>query len=202
MNMPEPPTFTYLDYGKRNFSATLIYTMIDKKDNNTSRMEIPCARSGEKLRMEVDLAAMTPGGSMPQTMSKMTTIHRGDKKLSYTLYPNSKKYLVHSETEKKERNEMPVFEKTRIGSEVVDKHPTDKYKIKLSYRDGRVEEGFIWNATDLDEMTIRSEVENSDYRTTTEFKNIVLRAPAASLFEVPIDYTEAQNAMELMLDTK
>jgi hypothetical protein len=34
------------------------------------------------------------------------------------------------------------------------------------------------------------------------FKNIVLRAPAASLFEVPVDYTEAQNALELMMDAK
>jgi hypothetical protein len=201
-NMPEPPTFTYLDYGKRSFSATLIYTTIDKKDNDTSRMEIACARSGEKLRMDVDLAAMAPGGSMPQTMSRMTTIHRGDKMLSYTLYPNSKKYLVRSEAENRELREIPVIEKSRIGSEVVDKHPTDKYKIKITYRDGRVEEGFIWNATDLDEMTIRSEVENSDYRSTTEFKNIVLRAPAASLFEVPSDFTKAQNAMELMMDAK
>jgi hypothetical protein len=202
MIMPEPPAFTYLDYGKRSFSANLIYTTIDKKDNNTSRMEIPFARSGKKLRMDVDLAAMTPGGSLPQAMSKMTTIHRGDKKLSYTLYPNSKKYLVHSETENREHGEKPVIEKSRIGSEVVDKHPTDKYKIKINYRDGRVEQGFIWNAVDLDGMTIRSEVESSDYRTTTVLKNVVLRAPAASLFEVPIDYTEAQNALELMMDAK
>jgi len=202
MPMPEPPAFTHLDYGTRSFSATLIYTLIDKKDNKTSRMEIPCARSGEMLRMDVDLASMTPGGSMPLAMSKMTTIHRGDKKLSYTLYPHSKKYLVRPDVENREQRKKPVIEKSRIGSEVVDKHPTDKYKIKVSYEDGRVEQGFIWNATDLDGMTIRSEVESSDYRTTTMFKNIVLRAPAASLFEVPADYTEAQSALELMMDAK
>ena len=200
INLPEPPAFTYLDYGKRNFSADLIYTTIDKKDNTTSRMEIACSRSGEKLRMDVDLTALAP--SMPQAMSKMTTIQRGDRKLNYTLYPNSKKYLVRSETETNNRKEIPVIDKMRIGSEVVDKHPTEKYKITITHRDGRAEEGFIWNATDLGEMTIRSEMENSDFRTTTEFKNILFRTPAASLFEVPSDYTEAQNVMDLMMNAQ
>jgi hypothetical protein len=164
-------------------------------------MEIPFARSGEKLRMDMDLAAMAPGGTLSQAMSKMTTIRRGDKKVSYTLYPNAKRYLARSEAadNKDERN---AGQKKRIGSEVIDKYRTDKYKVTIRYRDGRVEEGFIWNARDLDELTIRSEVGNSDFRTTTEFKNIVLKAPAASLFEVPVDYTEAQNAMELMMDAK
>ncbi len=203
MSMPEPPIFTYLDYGKMSFSANLIYTATNNKDNNTSRMEIPFARSGEKLRMEMDLAAMAPSGTLPQAMSKMTTIRRGDKKVSYTLYPNAKRYLARSEAaDNKDQKEMPVIEKKRIGSEVIDKHRTDKYKVMIRYRNGRVEEGFIWNAKDLDELTIRSEVENSDCRTTMEFKNIVLKTPAASLFEVPSDYTEAQNAMELMMDAK
>ena len=202
MQLPEPPVFSYLDYGKRSFSAVLMYTTINKKDNNISRMEIPVARTGEKLRMEMDLAAMDSGGSIPQSMSAMTTIRRDDKKVIYTLYPNAKRYLARSDSDSRERKESPVIEKKRIGSEVVDKHRTDKYKLRIIYRDGRVEEGFLWNARDLDGMTIRSEVENSDYRTVVEVKNIVLKAPAASLFEIPSDYTEAQNVMDLMMDVK
>jgi hypothetical protein len=128
----------------------------------------------------------------------MTSIHRADKKISYTLYPNSKKYIVHAQTEGKGNDHLPTIEKTKVGTEIIDKHPTEKYKVRMVYSDGKVEEGFIWNATDLDEMTIKSEVENSDLRTTSELRKILLKTPAPPLFEIPADYTEAQNLIELM----
>jgi hypothetical protein len=49
-------------------------------------------------------------------------------------------------------------------------------------------------------MTIRSEVSNKDVTATTELKNIVLKTPDASLFEIPKDYTEAKDLFELMVD--
>ena len=109
--------------------------------------------------------------------------------------------MTHPDTDDGGRQDMPKVEKIKVGREVVDKHPSDKYKVTITYQDGRVEEGFIWNARDLDEMTIRSEVENKDVRTTTEFQNIVMRTPSAALFEIPADYTEAQSIMELMTNT-
>jgi len=140
---------------------------------------------------------------MPPSLSKMTTVLRGDKKVTYTLYPNSLKYMTHAQTEgNSDPYEKPNVEKTRVGSEVIDQHPTDKYKVKITYKDGKVEEGFIWNAQDLDEMTIKSEVENKDFRMTTTLKNISLRTPQASLFEIPSGYTEAQSFMDLMVETK
>ena len=81
-----------------------------------------------------------------------------------------------------------------MGSEVIGKHPTDKYKVRITYKDGKVEEGFIWNAKDLDGMTIRSEVENKDYTVTTDLRNIVLKTPPATLFEIPAGYTEQRDS--------
>ncbi len=75
---------------------------------------------------------------------------------------------------------------------------TDKFRVKVIYKDGKVDEGLIWNARKLDGMTIKSEVENKDYRITTELKDIVLKRPAASLFEIPAGYVEAQSFMDLM----
>jgi hypothetical protein len=117
-------------------------------------------------------------------------------KISYTLYPNSQKYMVHKE--KAEIGERPLVEKTKVGSEVVNDHPTDKFKVRITYRDGRVEEGFIWNARDLDGMTIKSEVGNNDFKMTTELRNIILKTPQASLFEIPVGYAEAKSFMDVM----
>jgi hypothetical protein len=135
-------------------------------------------------------------GDSQSPLSKMIMLNRGDKDMSYTLYPDTQKYLVH--TGKEEIAEKPKIEKTKLGSEMIGKYTTDKYRVKIIYKDGRVEEGLIWNARELDGMTIRSEVENKDYKVTTELKNIVLKTPPASLFEIPAGYTEAQSFMDVM----
>jgi len=132
----------------------------------------------------------------PSPLSKMVVLNRGDKKTGYTLYPNAQKYMVH--TEKNELGEKPIVEKTKVGSEVIGKYRTDKYKVRITYKDGKVQEGFIWNAKALDNMTIRSEVENKDYKSTTELRDIVLKTSADSLFEIPAGYAEAKGFMDLM----
>jgi hypothetical protein len=177
---------------------------VDKISRDTRNFQIPLAKEGEKLRMDMDFSRMPKGSEgMPPALSTVTTIHRGDKKVIYTLYPNSQKYMVHTHAEGNgAAYEKLHVEKTRVGSEFIDSHPTDKYRVKITYKDGKVDEGFIWNARDLDEMTIKSEVENTGFRVATELKNIVLKTPPASLFEIPDGYTEAQGFMDLMMGTK
>jgi hypothetical protein len=104
--------------------------------------------------------------------------------------------MIH--TEKDVTDEKPAIKKTMLGSEMIGKYRTDKYKVKIIYKDGKVEEGFVWNARDLKGMTVKSEVENNEYRITTELRNIILETPAASLFEIPAGYAEAKNFMEVM----
>ena len=196
---PQPPSFGYMDYGKKDFSALMVSTSVDKSRNEPHSFEAPIAKAGEKFRMDMDMSKMAKGEKAPEAMSKMINISRGDKKIAYTLYPNKQKYIVHKD-EGGHLGEEPKVEKTKVGSETIDKHPTDKYKVKITYKNGESHEGFIWNAKDLDGMTIKSEVENNDYRITTELKNIVPKTPAASLFEIPAGFTEAKGFMELMME--
>lgn len=197
---PQPPSFGYMDYGKKDFSALMVSTSVDKSRNETHLFEAPIAKAGEKFRMDMDMSKMAKGEEKSNVMSKMININRGDKKVAYTLYPNKQKYITHKETEEGYLGEEPKVEKTKVGSETIDKHPTEKYKVKITYKNGESHEGFIWNATDLDGMTIKSEVENKDFRITTELKNIVPKTPAASLFEIPAGFTEAKDFMELMME--
>ncbi len=196
VKMPEPPSFGYMDWeGKRDFSAVVFSTSLDKGRNEPFTMEIPMAISGNKARMVMDVSKMMKGDAQ-SPLSKMIMLNRGDKDVSYTLYPNKQKYVVHSR--KEETAEKPKIEKTKLGSEMVGKYATDKYRVKIIYKDGKVEEGLIWNARELGGMTIRSEVENRDFKVTTELKNIVLKTPPASLFEIPEGYTEAKSFMDIM----
>lgn len=197
VKMPASPSFGYMDWeGKRDFSAVVYSTTVDKNRNDTVAMEMPISVAGKKIRMDMDMSKMMKGDAQ-SPLSRMAMIQRGDTKTGYTLYPNSQRYMVR--TEQEQAGDKPLVEKTKVGSEMIGDHPTDKFKVKITYADGKVQEGFIWNATDnLAGMTIKSEVENKDFKITTELKNIVLRTPRASLFEIPAGYTEAKGFMELM----
>ena len=197
--MPEPPSFGYMDWeGKRDFSAVVYSTRVDKTRNDTFTMEMPLAIAGNKVRMDIDLSKTSKG--RPQNaqspIGKMVMINRGDKKTSYTLYPNAQKYIIH--TPQDAVYEKPRLEKTKVGTEMINNYLTDKYRVKVFYKEGLMDEGFIWNARELDGMTIKSEVEGNNYRVTTELKNIVLKRPPIALFEIPEGYVEAQSYMDLM----
>ena len=199
---PEPPSFGQMEFGKRDFSALLISTTVNKSKSETMVMEASIAKAGQKFRSDMDLSKMAKGQQgMPPELSRMVVISRGDKQADYTLYPNKKRYITRLETEK-EKEDEPKIEKTKVGSETIDGHPTDKFKVRIIHKDDKVYEGFMWNARDLDGMTIKTETENNDFKMTTELKHIVLKRPDASLFEIPSGYTEAKDFMELMTPEK
>jgi len=196
IKMPEPPSFGYMDWeGKRDFTALVVSNSRNKSRTEVYTMEMPIAIAGDKMRVDMDMSKMIKEDKT-SPLSKVSMIERGDKKKAYTLYPNYQKYMIHKTVE--ENNEKPLVEKTKVGSETVNGHPTDKFKVKITDKSGNVEEGFIWNAKDLGGMTIKSEMESRDYYIITELTNIMLKTPSASLFEIPEGYTEAQNFMELM----
>jgi hypothetical protein len=196
VKMPVPPSFGYLDWeGKRHFTAVVHTVSFDKIRNEPFTMEMLVAVSAKRMRMDMDLSKLNDQDAA-SPISKMVIITRGDKKTSYTLYPDLRRYLIHTEADM--IYERPRVEKTIVGREFIGKHPTDKYRVRITYKDGKVDEGFIWNAIDLENMTIKSEVENKDIRVTMELRNIVLRAPPASLFEIPAGYVEAKGYMDLM----
>jgi hypothetical protein len=203
---PAPPSFGYMDWeGKKDFYAVVHSVSLNKSDNKSWVMDAPLWITGPKMKMEMDLTKMfqASGGkdASQSPMSRMTMLNRGDKKTGYTLYPNVQKYIVHTETEDPV-GEKPKVEKTKVGSETIDGHPCDKYKVVITYKNEKPQEGFIWNARDLGGMTIRSEVENKDYKMTTDLKNIVLKSSPASVFEIPQGYTQAKDFMELMMSAQ
>lgn len=199
--MPPPPAMGHMDYGDRDFSARMVMTTVDKTQQRTITFEMPIAKAGEKFRMDIDYSRMTGAGNMPPALSNMIMIHNNDQKRTYSLYPNKKKYMISEETDTGYYDE-PDVRKKKVGDEVIDGHPTEKYKIEVLYENQDVQEGFIWNATDLDGMTIKSEIENSSAKMTSILRNIVLKTPPADLFEVPADYTKTDNFMELIMENQ
>lgn len=198
IKMPPPPAIGHMNYGDRDFKAVMVSSTLDKSQGKEFSFEMPIAKAGEKFRMEMDYTKMAGAQGMPPAMSSVVMIHRSDEKRTYSLYTNKKKYMVSDETEEGYYEE-PDVTKTFVADETIDGHPTKKYRITISYPGQEKQEGFIWNATDLDDMTIRSEIDNETFKMTSTLTGIVMGAPPAALFEVPGDYTETSNFLEIVM---
>ena len=201
MPMPAMPVFGYVDFGERDFSAVLVSTTVAKSENRTVTFKMPVAKSGNKFRTDIDYSSMIQGESMPPAFSQMVTIHLGDEKQAYILFPNVKKYMVNEDVEQPFEADYNVT-RTEVGQEVIDGHPTIKYKVQVTFEgeDASPQEGFVWRATDLGNMMIKSEIENETARFSTILKDIVLKTPSEALFQVPDGYVESKNFMEIVME--
>ncbi len=199
IEMPPPPAMGHMNYGDRDFKAVMISRTLDKSNQREISFEMPIAKAGEKFRMEIDYASMTGAAGMPSGMSAVVMIHRSDEKRTYSLYTNKKKYMISEETDDGYIDE-PDMQKTFIGNETIDGHPTEKYEVAVSYEGQDTQTGYIWNATDLGGMTIRSEFDNPAVQVTSTLTQIVMGTPSADLFEIPMDYTETDNFMEIIAE--
>jgi len=200
--MPEFSVPAYFEFGKRDFTAIMIMTSVMKSNNEKWAMDARIAKLGDKFRSDVDMAKAlkAKGGEMPPGFGRNIFITRPDLKLDYIVYPEKKKYLELTVTE--EEADKPKIEKRKIGSETIDGHPCDKYEIKITYKDGTVEDGLLWEAKDLDRFVIRAEMENKDAKSVVELKNVKLVSPPKSLFEIPQGFVKAASMMEIFMEQK
>jgi len=199
IQMPPMPAIGHMNYGDRDFKALLVSNTFDKSQQREYSFEMPIAKAGEKFRMEMDYTKMSGAQGMPPALSNVVMIHRGDEKRTYSLYTNKKKYMISDEAEEGYYEEPDVV-KTFVAKETIDGHPTEKYKVTISYQGQEAQQGFIWNAMDLDGMTIRSEIDNATVKMTSTLTGIVMGTPPAGLFEVPAGYTETDNFFEIVME--
>jgi hypothetical protein len=169
-----------------NFTAKMV----------TMGIEMPMAKMGTKSRVENPMmngvVTITEAGSgkviMMSTVNK-TYVEQAKKEETPTIYDPG-----------------VVVEKTKSGSETVDGHPCVKYDIVM-YKKEKPEnkyQGWVWEATDLGGLAIRSEVvipENKQMGNGTmvmELKDVKLGAATDAMFVVPADYRKVDSTMELM----
>jgi hypothetical protein len=122
----------------------------------------------------------------------MTTITRVDKNLMWNIMHDQKMYM---EMPMDLRNKPMVeeqfdgeIERTEVGSETIDGHPTKKYLITVK-TDDTVQKVYQWWATDI-HFPVKTAAFDGSW--TQEFKNVSLEKQPDSLFEVPSGYRKFQ----------
>ncbi len=206
--VPEPqppvmPEFTfpwYVELEGVDFSAVMVMTTVKVGGGKNHVFKGKIAKRGQDFRMDMDMKEMAKawGGTGLPGLERVITIHKGREKVGYTIYPERKKYVVFKEVHDSEKEDVPKIEKKKVGKEVVDGHPCDKYRVKAMYKDGTIQEGYIWKARDLDGFVVKAEFENKGFKSIWEMRGVRLKTPPAVLFSVPKGYEEVSGMAELM----
>jgi len=193
------------------FTATANISVADAQHSSPIEMEAAYAFLKGNLRTDLDMTSMKGSQMPPQAMAQMkqmgmdraVNIYRTDKKVMYLIYPGMKSYTEiippqASPTDKTEAKE-PKVDITTIGKDTVDGHPCVKCKLTFAADDGSTHEVLAWQATDLNNFPIKTEMQAAGSTITTHFTNIKLSAPDASLFDPPSGYTRYGSIQEMMM---
>ena len=192
------------------FSADANVSVKDPSGKEMPAMEFSYAMLDGKVRTDMDMAKIHGGGMTPQAIMQMRSmgmdrivhIFLPEKKVAYMIYPGMKAYCqmdTSKLTAQKEAKE-PKIEKTELGKETVDGHPCVKSKVVITQDDGKKFESLQWQATDLKDFPVKSEMTSEDGTVvTTLFKNINQSKPDASLFDPPADFKRYDTIQELMM---
>jgi hypothetical protein len=192
------------------FTATADITVANAGQATPTEMEASYAFLKGNVRTEIDMTA-TKGMKMPPQavasmkqmgMDRVVNIYRGDKKVAYVMYPGLKSYAEINPAQaaaEKPETKQPKIEVTQIGKDTVDGHPCIQNKLTLTADDGSQHDVMAWQATDLNNFPIKTEMQANGATITTHFTNIKLSAPDASLFNPPGDFTRYGSIQEMMM---
>ena len=199
-------------FGKNEaFTATADMTIADKSRPEPMQMESAYAVLKGNVRTEMDMTTMKGVNMSPQAvaqvkqmgMDRTINIYRGDKKLLYLVYPGLKAYCEinpasDQPTDKTEQKEAKI-EVTALGKETVDGHPCVKNKITITSDDGKQHEMIAWQASDMHDFPLKTEMQAGGATITTHFRDIKMSAPDASLFDPPSDFKGYGSMQEMMM---
>ncbi len=186
------------------FSAKGDLRMSDDNGKAISSMPVSWALLDGKLRADMDLSQMQGGAMPPQAtamlkqtgMDKMQLLIMPESKTTLFIYPGLEAYAPVRDNDVATAEEK--VETTDVGKEEVDGHPCVKKKMSTTDAKGKVQEAFIWSATDLKNFPIKMEMKQKKNTVLIHFETPSFQKPDAKLFEVPANYTKHDSIQGLM----
>jgi len=190
------------------FTATANVAVAGRSKKETHAAEMQYAFHDGKMRTEIDMTKIKAGAKRQNAMEdmsalgmdKMVNLHRPDKKVSYLIYPGLKAYCEFTPPTGKQGADQPAkIEKKEIGKATIDGHPCIQYLVTITAASGSKTEVTTWEATDLKNFPIQSEIKADGDTVTTKFSNINFAKPDAALFEVPAGFKRYGSVQEMMM---
>jgi len=150
------------------FSARAEVRLKDKARKDTLSMGMDFAVLDGKMRADIDLAQIKSKDMSPETvaslkqlgMDKMVTIVRPDRKSTLVVYPALRAYAEApmSKQDSEDLARTYKVEKTKLGTERVDGHPCDQYRVTVTSEKGDRHEALVWYAADVKGFPIQMQL--------------------------------------------
>lgn len=190
------------------FTATAQVVVKDKAGKEAYTAEVQYAYLEGKMRTDIDMGKTKIGQQHAEVSAQMemlglnrvVTVSRPDKKTSYVIYPGMGAYCeLPAKSTTGTPVKPPTIERKEIGRETIDGHPCIKYLVTVTDEAGQKQEITAWQATDLNNFPIKTEMKADNNTITTTFKNIKLAKPPAGLFEAPPGCKKYDSVQEMMM---
>jgi hypothetical protein len=117
----------------------------------------------------------------------------------YVIYPDQRALLTMPLPKEDSQEKAPKIAKTQLGKETIDGHPCIKNKVVLTDSSGQSTEATTWEASDLQELPIQLQTQESGTTSVVRFKQVKFSRPAADFFEPPAGFTQYNSPDELKL---
>ncbi len=185
---------------------------------------------GLQTRYSVDMEIQTMGMNMPSKVYRLDTKTRSEltmpfmnmkmvalqlpvngKTVTYTLFPDKKKYCINPEAEADSGDEAakPQYKLEELGTEVFEGATCKKRLMTVTLKDGTTSQMTMLFSPAQKNMPVKID---SQTKIVTEpgkepmpvtsvilFKNYQFAAPDAGLFAIPKDYVQAASMSEIMM---
>jgi hypothetical protein len=189
------------------FTGTAEITVLNKRGKTEHTAEMEYAFLEGKMRTELNMAKTKAGQKhaagveemAAMGMDRMVTLARPDQKRVYLIYPGLQAYCEMPDHDGGDNSQPPKIEKEELGKETVEGHPCVKSRVTITDEQGRQSKLTVWQATDLKEFPIKSEMKEGGNTIVTVFKNVQFTQPAASLFEPPTGFRKYASVQEMMM---
>lgn len=190
------------------FSSKAEVRLLDAAGKETTHMTLGLSVLNNNTRMDIDMAQLTTkdvsAGEIAQFksmgMDKMVAISRPDRKSTLVIYPELKSYAdlpMSGDEVRAMANEIKV-EKTVLGKETVEGHPTQKTKVVLTSKTGERKEATVWYAGDLKEFPVKLQMNEGGTTLVMIYRDIRMERPDAKSFEAPGGFARHASIEQLM----
>jgi hypothetical protein len=197
-------------FGDNSAFTAAIETQIKPASGDLMTMPGKITFDGGQTRFEMNLAdakglKMPPNAAAQMKsmgLDQMITISIPEKKSFCLIYPGLQSYVENPLPETAAgTNQNFKLKTTEIEKDTVDGHACVENKVIVTDDKGTPHEYTVWNATDLKNFPVKIFHAEQGTEITMLFTDISLTKPAASVFDVPADYTKYSD-MRTMMQTE
>jgi hypothetical protein len=190
----------------KTFSARAEAAVKTRDETVTMPMEFSVLDGKMRLKLEMSSvkSKQLPKEALQQLkevgMDTIINVVVPQKKLMWLIYPSLEAYaempLPEGSTDALDKDFK--VERTPVGPETVNGMACVKHKVVMTGKNGRRQEGFTWNAAELEDFPLRMQFAEEGNAVTLTFSNIKRSAPPGADFEAPAGFKRYNDIQQLM----